>query len=61
MEIYEDDIEDWYFKRQGDISLTTYLCSQRALKNKDDSCLDEIIPQPSKKKKSKGEKKNDEL
>lgn len=41
LEQNEADIEDWYFKHQGDISLQEYLCKQRALKNTDTSCLNE--------------------
>ncbi|XP_049949950.1 protein canopy 4 [Schistocerca serialis cubense] len=48
LEDYESDIEDWYWRRQGDISLKTFLCSQRALKGNDDSCLNETL-KPQKK------------
>ncbi|XP_001608066.1 protein canopy homolog 3 [Nasonia vitripennis] len=40
IENYESDIEDWYYKHQGDIPLTKYLCSERASKG-DDACLKE--------------------
>lgn len=39
LENYEGDIEDWYHNYQGKISLIRYLCSERALKNQNDSCL----------------------
>lgn len=48
LEDYESDIEDWYWRRQGDISLKTFLCSQRALKGGDDSCLNETLKPPEK-------------
>lgn len=41
LERYEHDIEDWYFNSQGKIPLTRHLCSERALKGDDDSCLKE--------------------
>lgn len=42
MEEHESDIEDWYFKSQGEVSLKTFLCSQLVLKDGDDSCLAEV-------------------
>lgn len=44
LEDFESDIEDWYFNVQGEESLKTYLCSERALKGFDDSCLAEELP-----------------
>lgn len=39
LEEHESDIEEWYFKSQGDVPLKSYLCSQLVLQNGDDSCL----------------------
>ncbi|XP_076765907.1 FGF signaling regulator protein canopy b [Xylocopa sonorina] len=41
LENHESDIEDWYHNHQGKIPLIRYLCSERALKGDDDSCLKE--------------------
>ncbi|XP_076246323.1 FGF signaling regulator protein canopy b [Calliopsis andreniformis] len=41
LENHESDIEDWYHSHQGKIPLIRYLCSERALKGEDDSCLKE--------------------
>lgn len=41
LENHESDIEDWYHNYQGTVPLTKYLCSERALKGSDDSCLKE--------------------
>ncbi|XP_043280147.1 protein canopy homolog 3 [Venturia canescens] len=41
LENYESDIEDWYYNNEGAVPLTRYLCSERALKGEDDSCLNE--------------------
>ncbi|XP_012271795.1 protein canopy homolog 3 [Orussus abietinus] len=41
IENHESDIEDWYNNKQGEVPLITYLCSERALKGQDDSCLKE--------------------
>lgn len=41
---YEDLIEDWYFKRQGEIPLKTYLCAEKVLPKNDQQCLSEILP-----------------
>ncbi|KAF4527308.1 hypothetical protein B566_EDAN001083 [Ephemera danica] len=67
-------IENWYFNHQGKEPLKKYLCSERALKGDDDSCLIEEIDlehsvpstseeenTPKKKsKKSKNDKNNRE-
>lgn len=42
IENHEGDIEEWYFNHQ-EIPLSKYLCSDRALKNSDDSCLNEAL------------------
>lgn len=39
LENHESDIEDWYLSHQGKVPLIRYLCSERALKGEDDSCL----------------------
>lgn len=57
IEDFEDDIEDWYFNHQKNISLKKYLCSDRVLKNDDDKCLTENFVKTNSKK---GEV-NDEL
>ncbi|XP_078038724.1 FGF signaling regulator protein canopy b [Augochlora pura] len=58
LENHESDIEDWYHNHQGEIPLIRYLCSERALKNGDDSCLKEkgetLADKKDKKKKKKG-------
>ncbi|XP_043793775.1 protein canopy homolog 3 [Apis laboriosa] len=41
IENHEADIEDWYHNHQGKIPLIRYLCSEKALKGEDDSCLKE--------------------
>lgn len=54
LENHEGDIENWYHNHQGKISLTKYLCSERALKGNNDSCLYE---KGDTKKDSKRQKK----
>lgn len=54
----EGDIEEWYFHQQGKSSLIKYLCSERALKNSDDSCLNEELKETEKKEKRKKSSKN---
>ncbi|KAK3927875.1 Protein canopy 4 [Frankliniella fusca] len=39
LEEHESDIEEWYFKSQGEVPLKSYLCSQLVLRDSDDSCL----------------------
>lgn len=39
LENHEADIENWYHNHQGKVSLIRYLCSERALKDQNDSCL----------------------
>ncbi|KAL4113302.1 hypothetical protein QTP88_016955 [Uroleucon formosanum] len=43
LETYESDIEQWYFNDQAE-SLGSYLCKDRALKDSDQTCLDEVSP-----------------
>uniref|UniRef100_A0A8D8R0A7 Protein canopy 4 n=1 Tax=Cacopsylla melanoneura TaxID=428564 RepID=A0A8D8R0A7_9HEMI len=49
LEDHEEDIEDWYFRRQGEVSLKQFLCSEKALRSDDQTCLNEELP-PAKKK-----------
>ncbi|KAK7574522.1 hypothetical protein V9T40_011713 [Parthenolecanium corni] len=49
IENHEGDIEEWYFNHQ-ETPLPIYLCSQRALKNSDDSCLKETLKEHEAKK-----------
>jgi len=59
METYEEDIEDWYFHKQ-ESNFAEYLCRERALKGKDDSCLaDTVMDKKKKKKKKKKETKGE--
>lgn len=57
LEENESDIEDWFFNHQGEISLKRYLCSERILKDVDDSCLDETLEREEKEDKRR---KNEE-
>ncbi|XP_070156275.1 protein canopy 4 [Polyergus mexicanus] len=68
LESHEADIEDWYHNYQGKIPLIRYLCSDRALKEQNNSCLYEkgdtgkdLRKQEKKKKKESNNKeiKND--
>ncbi|KAL0099185.1 hypothetical protein PUN28_020040 [Cardiocondyla obscurior] len=58
LENYEADIEDWYHNHQGKVPLIRYLCSERALKGQNDSCLYEKVnvEKDVKKQKRKKEK-----
>lgn len=59
LETHEADIEDWYWKRQGDVPLKDFLCAERALKGKDSSCLSEVfVHEKKEEKKSKKGKKS---
>lgn len=65
LENYDADIEDWYFNYQGKVPLTEHLCSQRALKGGDTSCLKEKgetgdVVKKQKKKNSKKKNVNSE-
>lgn len=62
LENHESDIEDWYHNHQGKIPLIRYLCSERALKGNDDSCLKEkgeTGSEVKEKKKRKKKKQNE--
>jgi hypothetical protein len=39
VEEHEEDIEEWYFKRKDKVALEQFLCEERFLKGKDQSCL----------------------
>lgn len=57
LENHEADIENWYYNHQGEISLISYLCSERVLKEQNDSCLYEIADMEKDIKKQKKKKK----
>ncbi|XP_011172828.1 protein canopy 4 [Solenopsis invicta] len=57
LENHEVDIENWYHNHQGQISLIRYLCSERALKGQNDSCLHEKTDTTKEVKKQKKKKK----
>ncbi|KAF6199088.1 hypothetical protein GE061_007113 [Apolygus lucorum] len=62
LENYEEDIEDWYFKYQGDKSLKTFLCEDKVLQGQDASCLKEALPSlDDKSKGDTGNKNKEEL
>jgi len=44
MEKYESEIEEWYNRRQSEVSLAEHLCKNIVLKNKDFGCLHEAKP-----------------
>ncbi|XP_043598235.1 protein canopy 4 [Bombus pyrosoma] len=56
VENHESDIEDWYHNYQGKVPLTRYLCSERVLKDDDDSCLKEKGDTSGEVKKKKKKK-----
>ncbi|XP_044253659.1 protein canopy 4 [Tribolium madens] len=53
LEQNEGDIEEWYFNHQGKQSLKKYLCEDRALRNEDTSCLNEVFKGDKGDRKSK--------
>lgn len=57
LESHESDIEEWYHTHQGNIPLTRYLCSERVLKEQNDSCLYEKHENKDTKKEKKKTKK----
>ncbi|KAH0946729.1 hypothetical protein HN011_005569 [Eciton burchellii] len=65
LENHEADIEEWYYNHQGKVPLIRYLCSERALKGDNDSCLHEKgdigkdLERQKKKASSKEETKDD--
>ncbi|XP_011637138.1 protein canopy 4 [Pogonomyrmex barbatus] len=56
LENHEADIENWYHNYQGKISLIKYLCTERALKGQNDSCLYEKIDTSKDNKKQEKKK-----
>ena len=50
--MHEEDIEDWYFNHQEAATFQQFLCREKALRNKDSSCLVE----ETSSNKVKGEK-----
>ncbi|XP_076166653.1 FGF signaling regulator protein canopy b [Ptiloglossa arizonensis] len=60
LENHESDIEEWYHKHQGEIPLIKYLCSERALKEGDDSCLKDKDDGKDVKEKQKRKKNENE-
>ncbi|KAE8746024.1 hypothetical protein FOCC_FOCC007282 [Frankliniella occidentalis] len=64
LEEHESDIEEWYFKSEGEVPLKSFLCSQLVLRDGDDSCLLEDVKETENPKPVQLEanrKKNDEL
>lgn len=45
LEDFESDIEDWFWKVQGEVPLSQFLCQERVLKGKDQHCLSESLSQ----------------
>ena len=66
LEEHEEDIEEWYFKRQEEFALEDFLCRQRALTSEADKyCLGKAKGESggikSKRKTKKKKKDKDEL
>ena len=62
LEKHEDVIEDWYFNKQKDTELMSFLCRQAVLKNGDQTCLDEAwTGKETKYDKGDNSLKNDEV
>ena len=66
LEEHEEDIEEWYFKRQEEFTLEDFLCRQRALSSEADKyCLGKAKGESagikSKRKAKKKKKDKDEL
>lgn len=66
VELYEEEIENWYKNERDNVTLTEYLCERIILKNDDKSCLSEKFVEnkeneedKSKNKKTKKSDKND--
>lgn len=55
LEDFESDIEEWYFKYEGDKNLKEYLCLNRILKGQDAKCLDEQLKGEKGSKRSEKE------
>ncbi|CAK9813189.1 Protein canopy 4 [Anthophora plagiata] len=58
LENHESDIEEWYHNYQGKVPLIRYLCSERALKEDDDTCLKEKGETNSEMKERKKKKQD---
>lgn len=50
LERHEEDIEDWYFDKQEQMSFEDYVCRKKALRKGEDSCLGEKLKKKAKKK-----------
>lgn len=48
IEEHDEDIEDWYLNRQGDIKLVDFLCRDKVLKKDDQVCLEENLVEGEK-------------
>jgi len=57
LEKHEEDIEDWYFEKQEEVSFEDYVCRGKALKKGEDSCLGETLQKLKKKKTKKKDNK----
>jgi len=42
IELYEENIQDWYMNHSDSISIQKFLCHNLILKNEDKKCLYEI-------------------
>lgn len=51
LEQFEPVIETWYFEQQDNVPLIRYLCAERALKDGNAECLNEVVAQPGADKK----------
>lgn len=59
VELYEEEIENWYTNERKNISLTNYLCERVILKNQDKSCLEEVfVPKPKDEEETQETKKS---
>ncbi|XP_055536047.1 protein canopy homolog 4 [Wyeomyia smithii] len=62
LENFETVIEQWYFDKQGEISLVKFLCENEVLKGRNSECLYETLAHPELDVKVKdSKKKNEEL
>ena len=54
VEIYEENIEDWYKNHRKETTLTDFLCERTMLKADEKSCLTEVfVPTAEEKKEAK--------
>lgn len=57
VELYEENIEEWYKTERDKSSLTDYLCRNSGILKKDEKeCLDEVFNEETKKEESKKDK-----